>query len=167
MPDACGFIKSDNNRVVGTFDIDGSPYHLSITVKSLGQEFMCSNATLTYNDTEKLLEVGAWSGSIGKIDLELSFREEASITGQLDAQRLSCSRVRGAGTWMAGAAPSNSLDSANRTQEDGCDASEDHFQPLDAVEDPVKLERERQLLESGAPIIAYAPVPRITAAHEI
>ena len=158
MPDACGLIKSESNKLVGTFDIDGSPHHLSITVKTLGPEFNCSNATLTYKNLEKLIERGSWSGSIGKTDLRLTFRGDAVITGELDAPRPSCSRVYGEGRWGADAASFLSPDSVNEIQEHGSNTSGNQFRPLDAVKDPVKLERERQLLESGDPIIAYVTV---------
>jgi len=155
MPNARGFIKSDNNRLIGTFDVDGSAYHLSIAIKPLGQEFKCSNAMLTYTNAEKLFERGNWSGSIGKTDLRLTFSEDASVAGQLDVQRPSYSRLHGVGVWTTGAVSSPHLNSSSGTRGNDSNAFTSQFQTFDMAEDPVKLERERRLLESGYPVIAY------------
>jgi len=151
MPNARGLIKSDNNRLIGTFDIDGSAYHLCVAIKPLSKEFNSSNAVLTYSNVEKLFERGSWSGSITKTDFQISAGDGVSITGLLDAPRSSTVRVRGTGMWAIGVVPSLPLDSTTGRQENGAD---DQYQPLDAVEDPVKLAREKRLLESGDPIIA-------------
>jgi len=163
MPNARGFIKSDNNRLVGTFDIDGILHHISVAIKPLSQEFKCSNATLTYSNVVKLVEQGIWSDTIGKTDLRMVRGEDATITGPLDAPRMASVCVRGVGRWKTGAEPwPDQSRSANDKDESGSD-SDSRFQsampgaydPISAG-DPNKLLRERQLLESGNPIIAYA-----------
>ena len=156
MLSARGFIKSDNNRLVGTFDINGGQHHISVTIKPLSLDFKCSSAILTYSNVEKLVEDGNWSGSIGKTELRISTGNGVSIIGPFDAPRPSTLRVRGAGTWETGAAHSLLSNSTKKTEVNVIDLSDGQFQPLDAVEDPVKVERERRLLMSGAPIIAYA-----------
>jgi len=163
MSVASGFIRSDSDRLVGTFNIDGSPHHLSIIFDNLGPELTCSSATLTYNKLEGLIKPGTWSGSIGKTDLSLTTREDATLTGQLDAPRPSCSRVRGSGMWTTGAESASLPDPTDETRGSVINPSSNQYQPLDAVEDRDKLDREAHLLESGAPIIAYATASRTSA----
>ena len=156
MPTASGFVKSENNRLVGIFGVDGDPYHLSVDIKPSDQPFECTNATLTYDSVEKLVGNCAWSGTVGKVNLQMKLSGNVVIAGPLEVLRLSSVRIRGAGTWKTGTLISpDQPNSADRQQENGEDASVVPNPVANPLDDPQILERERQLLGSGAPIIAY------------
>jgi len=160
MPTARGFVKSHGNALVATFDIDDNLRYFSIDVKSRNQSFECTNATLAYSSSEGLIGNCKWRGTIGKEDFRMDLGGGVSIAGSLDTARSSSVILRGAGTWRLDAAGSpNQLSSADRQQENGEDAPDNSVSPKNAFDRPdahMKLERERKLLTSGAPIIACA-----------
>jgi len=157
---ARGSVKSSSNRIVGTFNVDGGTCNLSVNVNLPNQLFECSNATLTYSSVEKLVENCTWSGTIGKNNLRMDLSGGVSITGQLDIPRLSSVHVRGEGAWMV-ATTSLVSDSAGEQRQSSHNAFADQAQlapdSFAAHKDPRRLERERQLLKSGAPIIVCVP----------
>jgi len=157
MPTACGYVRSSNDRLEGTFNFDGGPRYLSVDVNMPNQSFECSNATLTYSSIEKLVDQCTWTGTIGKINLRMDLGDGVSITGQLDVPQRSSVRARGAGMWTA-TNPSDSESSFNKQRERGRNTSADRAQPVsnpfDAPDDPREQARVMRLLGSGAPIIA-------------
>jgi len=157
MPSAQGFVKCISGSLEGTFDVDGSSRYITVDVKPLNQSFECSNATLAYDNVAQLLGDCKWTGAAGKDDLQMDFGRGVSITGPLAARRPSSVRIRGAGTWSTAKSslhppPTNSADDS---QGNIMKVPADRFSH-DPVRDAAKLRRERQLLESGNPIIAYA-----------
>ena len=165
MPTARGFVKSNIDRIVGTFNVDGGTCNLSVDVNLPNQLFQCSKATLTYSRVENFVENCTWTGTIGKIDFRMDLSEGVFITGKLDIPRPSSVHVRGEGTWritassLVSANSSDQRNSAGSQRRRGRNAFADGAQSapgsFDARKDLYKLERERQLLESGAPIIVY------------
>jgi len=159
MPTAHGFVKSDGNKLVGAFDLDGGRYHLSVDIKPRNQSFDCSNATLIYSNLNSLIEDCKLTGTIGKNDIWVDLGRGTSIAGLLDAPRLSSVLIRGAGTWTTSAVLSLDVSAPTSGQKKSSHdaavggARPSAFEP-DAPEDSVKLARERLLLESGDPIIA-------------
>jgi len=135
MPTARGFVKSYSNRLIGTFDIDCSPYHFFIEVDPLGQEFQCSNATLKYTNIINIIKRDTWKGTVSQTEFVMTRGVHASITGPLDTLRLLPVRIRGVGTWTTGAASS-----------------------LDQPKSISLRAGEKALLESGAPIIVHVAV---------
>ena len=151
MPSARGLVKCDGSRLVGTFDIDGSPRYLAVEVKPFDQSFECNNPTLIYNDVVQLVGDCKWTGTAGRDDLQMNFGGGVSIAGPLATPR-SAIRIRGTGTWST-----DPPIPANRMQDDV--VSVNPSPPHDAVRDAAKVAREQQLLESCVPIIAYARGP--------
>jgi len=162
MPIAHGFIKCDSTRLTGSFDVEGDLHHLSVDVKPPNQAFECSNAQLTYGNIEQLIGPCVWSGALTKTRLQMKLGAGVFIAGSLDTRRSSSVLLRGTGSWNTGAAPT--LDQSSSVNllpvNDSNNSSENHVQSalntLDVIYDEAKLARERQLLESGDPIIAYA-----------
>jgi len=150
MPTAPGFVQFADNKLVGTFDVDGSPRHIAVDVKPSNLSLECDNVTLTYDNVAQLLGNCVWTGTAGKDDLNMDFKGGVSISGRLTAPRSSI-RVRGAGAWstVEVVLPPPPASSANVTQDNPT-------QSQDACECDVKVEREKLLLESGHPIIACA-----------
>ena len=171
MPSARGFIKSSGEGLVGTFNVNGGARYLSVDVNLPNQLFECSNATLTYNSIGELIDDCSWSGTIGKVTLRMNLGEGVSITGPLDVPRPSSVRARGSGTWRTTATAPDQRNSAGRQQESGRNASADRVQlapvSFDVPKDPRELERERWLLESGAPIIVYVLVHVLCCCGEL
>jgi len=163
-----GFVKCNKGKLVGTFDIGGRPRYLSVDVKPLNQSFECDNAILICDTVEQMFGDCKWVGTVGKDDLEMDFTGGVSIKGPLTTPRPSSMRIRGAGTWNAknSTPPLLPAITANYSQGNVASVPVDHFPAQHAVRNPVKLLRERQLLESGAPIIAYAqPASAYLATH--
>jgi len=145
---AHGHIKSDGKRLVGIFDVDGSPRHLAIEVETPDQSLECSNVTLTYSNADRLVGHCQWSGKIGKKSFRMDLGGGVFIAGPLDTARTLSTSIRGSGTWQTGTA--DSLDPARDASASGAPEVPSAF---NAVEYPDKLTRERLLLESGAPIV--------------
>ena len=154
MTTARGFVKSETDRLVGTFNVDGVTRYLSVDVNLPNQLFKCSNATLTYGSVEKLVENFTWKGTIGKANLQMDLGGGVSINGPLEVPRQSSVRVRGAGVWRTAATQPDLRNPAGTQRGSGRDASADRAS-FDAPDDPRELERAKRLLRSGSPIIAY------------
>jgi len=152
-----GSVKCNGSKLLGIFDVGGRPRYLTVDVKPLNQSFECDNAILTYDSVDQLTRECKWAGTVGKDDLEMNFGGDVSIKGPLTTARPSSIRIHGTGLWEAfEVIPPSILDNTvDELRSNGSDAPANQFPPHDAVRDPVKLQRERQLLESGAPIIAY------------
>jgi len=152
-----GNVKCDGSRLLGTFYVDGSPRYLTVDIKPLNQSFECGSAILTYYTADQLTGDCKWVGTVGKDDLEMNFGGGVSIKGLLVTARPSSIRIHGAGLWntFEVTLPPLSDNTVDELRSDGSDASTNQFPTHSAVRDPAKLQRERQLLESGAPIIAY------------
>jgi len=156
MPTAQGSIQFVDSRLVGSFDVDGSPRYLAVDVKPLHQSFKCEKATLTYSNVGQLSGHCKWTGTAGRDDLQMDFAEGITITGRLTAPRSSV-RIRGAGAWSAlemASAPS-STPSVDGLHGNGSNITIDQSPPLDVAQDSAKIARENALLKSGIPIIAY------------
>jgi len=155
-----GFVKCNNGRLIGTFNIGDSLRYITVEVKPSNLSFECSNAILAYDTIEQLLGDCKWTGNVGKDELDMDFGGNVSIAGPLVTIRPSSIRIHGAGTWntVEGIPPSPSVETINEPQGN---PTTNQFPNLGAIRDPFKLLRERQLLESGIPIIAYVS----TGAH--
>ena len=162
MPTARGSIKSHGDRFVGTFDIGGSPRHLAIDVKQRNQSLECSNVTLTYTNAENLVEDCRWTGSIGKDDLQMDLAGgDVSITAPLATPRQASLPIRGTCIWIMGA-----VELLNQSSHSSTSGAPPVVNSLDVPKDDKTLERERRLLESGAPIIACVLV-QISLLHSL
>ena len=172
MPIAHGFVKCDSTRLIGSFDVEGDLHHLSVDVKPPNQAFECSNAQLTYGNIKQLIGPCVWSGTVTKTSLQMKFGAGVFIAGSLDTRRSSSVLLRGTGSWTTGAVPTlNQPSSVNLQPGNDSNTSDSRVQSapstLDVTYDEAKLARERQLLESGDPIIAYAANPHNSVAHDI
>jgi len=154
---ASGLVACNNGRLVGTFDVGGSRRYIDVDVKPSNESFECSDATLTYESVAQLFGNCKWTGAAGKDDIEMKFDSGVTITGPLATPRQSSKRIRGAGTWSTAKSTlrQNSANSGNEQRGDVDNALAREIPPPDAVRDPHKLLREKQLLESGSPIIAF------------
>jgi len=152
-----GSVKCDGSRLVGIFDVSGSPHYLTVDVKPSCLPFECSNATLGYSEFAQLMGDCKWRGSVGRDDLQMNFAGDVSIVGQL-VTPLSSVCVHGAGKWSTVEDNIHNLSasSAIGTQNDVRNVSEDRFSPYTEVRnvDVAKNAREQQLLESRLPILA-------------
>ena len=161
MTIASGSIKYDGTRLVGAFDIEGSPRYITVDVRPANQPFECNKATLAYSNITQLDGACKWTGTAGKDGLEMNFSGGVSISGQLVTARSSIS-IRGAGTWSTDKAtlPTVSTNPDNEPQGSGSNdlTAVDQLPLLGPARDPAKLLREKQLIESGVPIVAYATV---------
>jgi len=146
MPSAQGSIKFANSRLVGTFDVDGSPRYLSVEVKPLNQPFECIKAVLTYSSIEQLVGECKWMGTAGTDDLQMFLGSDITIAGPLVTARSASLSIRGAGTW-------DTVEGASYTQNNVSDVLAKPSPPHDAVKDSTKAARVKQLLESNTPII--------------
>jgi len=82
MPNVSGVIRPMNNNVFfGTFEVDGDSYLLGIILETQAQSIDCSNAILTYDNAEKLVEICNWTGTISKNDLQMDLGGGVSIAG--------------------------------------------------------------------------------------
>jgi len=149
-------IKYNGNRLVGTFDVDGRPRYITVDIKPPNQPFNCNSATLTYIDPAQLEGPCKWTGTAGRDDLQMDFGGGVSIAGALAVPRAAI-RIRGAGTWSKFELPLSSIP-ANESQGNGINDPANQSPLFESVPDSAKLLREKQLLESGFPIIAYETV---------
>jgi len=156
MPTALGLIKCDGTRLVGTFDVGGSPRYINVDVKPSNEPFECSNATVTYTDIAQLSGDCRWKGWIGRDDLQMDFVDGVSIVGSLATARSSSARIKGAGAWsmVKSALPT-------RAKKPQGNVFVNQFPHHDAAKNLAKVEREQQLINLGVPIIAYAVSARI------
>jgi len=147
MPCAGGFVKFAERRLVGTFDVDGTPRYLCVKVESLNHSFECGHAILTYDDIAKLDGDCLWNGTLGKEDVQMDLVSGGvSIAGRLDTTRRSTHLILGVGTW----------DTVERTlspQNNVSNVPVDLPSPHDAIKSTAKAARVKQLLESSIPII--------------
>jgi len=96
-----------------------------------------------------------WRGTAGRDGLKMNFGGDISLAGPLGIAR-SRIQIRGEGTWspIKQILPPISVDSNKESQNS---ESGNPFTHGNAVRlDPAKISRERQLIELGVPIIAYA-----------
>jgi len=147
MPSAQGYIKFANSRLVGTFDVDGSPRYLSVEVKALNQPFECGNATLTYRSIEQLVGNCKWMGTAGTDDLQMFLGPGITIAGPLVTAWSASLSIRGAGTW-------DTVEGTFSPQNNVSNVLANPSSSNDVVKDPAKAARVKQLLESDTPIIA-------------
>jgi len=154
MPTAQGIVKCDCGRFVGTFDIDSSPRYVAVDVRPLDLSFECNDATLTYGDVTELVGDCKWTGTAGKVDLQIDFVGGVTIAGLLTTTRSSI-RIRGEGSWSV-VRPQLSSPTPDGTQRNVRNAPVNSSPPHDTVRDAAKVAREQQLIDLGAPIIAYA-----------
>jgi len=146
-----GFVKCDGSRLIGTFDVNGCPRYVTVTVKPPSQPFECGNALLTYDNIAQLDGNCKWTGMAGKDHLEMNFITGVSIEGPLATSRASSLRLRGAGRWST-VKPTLSLLPA-----EPLNVHVGQLPRRDTAQDITdRRQRERQLLESGDPIIVYA-----------
>jgi len=148
-----GSVKYDGTRLVGAFDCDGHPRYVTVNFKRPNQPFECDNATLTYNDIAHLNGDCEWKGTAGKDHLEMNFATpvSATINGPLTTPRVSSVFIRGAATWSAVKPTLSSLAA------EPVNVHADQLPRRDTAQDVIdRRQRERQLLESGYPIIVYA-----------
>ena len=157
MFSAHGLVACNSGRVVGSFDVGGSRRYIDVDVKPSNHSFECSDATLTYDNVAQLHGTCKWTGSVGKDDIEMNFDSGVTITGPLATPRQSSKRIRGAGAWNTAESTlrQSPANSGNERHGDVNNPPALESLPPDAVRDPHKLLREKQLLESGSPIIAY------------
>jgi len=147
MPSAQGYIKFANSRLVGTFDVDGSPRYLSVEVKPLNQPFECIKAVLTYGSIEQLVGGCKWMGTAGTEDLQMFLGPDITIAGPLVTPRLAALSIRGAGTWDTVEGTFSPQDNVSNV------LANPSLPPNAAVKDPARAARVKQLLESNTPII--------------
>jgi len=183
MPSSRGSIKCDGSKLVGTFDVDGSPRYITVDVKPCNRPFECNNATVTYSDITQLSGDCKWKGWVGRDDLQMNFNTGVSIVGPLDTARLSLDRTRGAGAWSTvnSTSPALSQNSGNETQgavhAPGQPAQAEQFrQKLEKVTRETKKVHENVLLTKmhnadvtpcvfiAEPLAAPLPVGRVSRA---
>jgi len=154
MPKAAGFVQYNGSRLVGTFQVDGISYYLSVDVKPPSQPFHSDNATLTHDNVLQMIGECKWRGTAGRDGLKMNFGGGISLAGPLGIA-WSTIQIRGEGTWSTDqyALSPIPVGSTDGTQNG---VSANPFPPRDAVRDPAKVARERRLIELGVPIIAYA-----------
>jgi len=150
MPSTQGFAKYNSGKLVGTFDVDGRPRYLAVDVRPPNQLFECDNVTLIYDNVAQLSGDCKWTGTAGSDDLQMDFGGGVSVVGPLATPRSSI-RIRGAGTWST-VKPTLSPDLADNIQRNPVNPLPLH----NTLPDVAEIARERELLESKVPIIAYA-----------
>ena len=155
MPSARGSINCNGSRLVGTFDVDGSPRYITVDVKPCNRPFECSIVTLTYSDITQLSGDCKWNGWVGREDLQMKFDAGVSIIGPLATARSSSDRTRGAGAWTdMKPSPSPSIYTAETLQGNVSNTIANQFSPHYAARNSAQLEREQQLIGLGVPIVA-------------
>lgn len=157
MPSVRGFVQCSNDRLVGTFDVDGSPRYLYSDVNTLHQPFESGDATLTYDSITQLDGHCRWTGTVGKANILMDVVSGGvSIAAPLAAKLPSSHLILGEGTW----------DTVERTSPTHIrNVPVNQSLPQDAIRDPaLKAARAKKLLESENPIIMYV-VKICAAAH--
>jgi len=149
MLTACGNVKIVDGKLIGRFDVSGSPRYITVDVKPFCLSFQCHNATLNYDDSKKLVGECNGKGNAGRDELWMGFGDGVWISGPLDASRTpNC--LRGRGKWTTG----------DPHLLPALDSPAGQFPSYDSIRDLGKVEREQQLLKSGYPIIVYASARR-------
>jgi len=154
MPKAAGSVQCNGSNLVGTFNVDGISYYLSVDVKPAIQPFEGNSVTLSYDNIMLAIGECKWKGAAGRDGLHMNFGGGISLAGPLGIARSSI-QIRGEGTWSTiqhalSLSPVGSTDGAQNN------VSVNPFPPRGAVRDPAKVARELELIHSGLPIVAYA-----------
>jgi len=159
MPSVRGFVQCSNDRLVGTFEVDGSPRYLYSDVKTLHQPFESGEATLTYDNITQLDGHCRWTGTVGKANILMDVVSGGvSIAAPLAAKQPSSHFILGEGAW-------DTVERISPPQKNISNVPVNPSPPHDAIRDPaLKAARAKKLLESKNPIIMYAVQIR-AAAH--
>lgn len=102
MPTAQGFIRTafgTGSKFSSSFVVDGLNYTFSGTLSPAVQEFMCSNATLTYTSVSQLTASRSFGGRVGTTDVNLVLDNGPTIVGPLDMPISPASSLSGSGIW--------------------------------------------------------------------
>ncbi|KAF9535158.1 hypothetical protein CPB83DRAFT_889072 [Crepidotus variabilis] len=104
MPTSDGYIKttSSGSRFMAVFTINDTAYTFSGPLGGSSQPWICTNASVTYNDVRKdLTSSRPFEGHVGPKKVKFQLDNEVTITGTLDMPIHPPNSVSGTGSWTS------------------------------------------------------------------